>query len=103
MFPAGADLVPPFLAAPQPGATDPEAQAPDLAVGEGPYQEAPADTPPQTPQTVEELAKQTVEASGKGLKQAGEAVGDTAKSTGEAVGNALSKTWKCMSSLFSDC
>jgi hypothetical protein len=52
---------------------------------------------------VEELAKQTVEASGKGLTKAGEAVGDTAESTGEAVGNAVSKTWKCMTSLFSDC
>jgi hypothetical protein len=103
MYPAGADVVPPYLAEPQPAPVNPEAQSPGLAAGEGPAQEAPADTPPQTPQTVEELAKQTVEASGKGLKQAGEAVGDTAKSTGEAVGNALSKTWKCMSSLFSDC
>jgi hypothetical protein len=105
MFPAGADIAPPFLAAPQ-AAPSPDAPAPGPAVGEGPYPDAPAEAPPQPsqpPKTVEELAKQTVEASGKGLKQAGEAVGETAKSTGEAVGNALSNTWKCMSSLFSDC
>jgi hypothetical protein len=62
--------------------------------------ESPAAEPPKT---VEELAKQTVEASGEGLKKAGEAVTDTAKSTGNAVGNAVSKTWKCVTSLFGDC
>ncbi|HEX9882199.1 MAG TPA: hypothetical protein VGA65_06795 [Hyphomicrobium sp.] len=107
MFPSTADPTAAPLAEPQPGgpaypeAADPLApQPPDpLAAGQPPPQ-APAEAPPQT---VEELAKQTVEASGKGLTKAGEAVGDTAESTGEAVGNAVSKTWKCMTSLFSDC
>jgi hypothetical protein len=58
--------------------------------------EAPSEAPPQT---VEELAKQTVTASGKGLKKAGEAVADTA----ESAGNVVTKTWSCLSSLFSDC
>jgi hypothetical protein len=58
--------------------------------------EAPAEAPPQT---VEELAKQTVTASGEGLKKAGEAVADTA----ESAGNVVTKTWTCLSSLFSDC
>lgn len=58
--------------------------------------EAPSQAPPQT---VEELAKQTVDASGKGLKKAGKAVSDTAQSAGQVV----SDTWKCLSSFFSDC
>jgi hypothetical protein len=54
---------------------------------------------PAPPQTVEELAKETVTASGKGLKKAGEAVSDTAQS----AGNVVTKTWHCLSSFFSDC
>jgi hypothetical protein len=52
---------------------------------------------------VEELAKETAKASGEGLKKAGEAVTDTAKSTGAAVGGAVSKTWKCLTSFFTNC
>jgi hypothetical protein len=99
MFTSAAEAELPPIGGQQPGPAEPE--SPALADGEPPpADEAPADAPPQT---VEELAKQTVEASGKGLKKAGEAVSDGAKSTGEAVGNAVSKTWKCMTSLFSDC
>jgi hypothetical protein len=58
--------------------------------------EAPSEAPPQT---VEELAKQTVTASGEGLKKAGKAVSDTAQS----AGNVVTKTWNCLSSFFSDC
>jgi len=50
-------------------------------------------------QTVEELAKKTVEASGEGLKKAGQAVSNTAQS----AGNVVKKTWNCLSSFFSDC
>jgi hypothetical protein len=108
MFPA-ADGAAPVLSDPRSGAGGalpapaqalPGTAASPGAPGTGAPAEAPAEAPPKT---VEELAKQTVEASGNGLKKAGEAVGNTAKSTGEAVGNAVSKTWKCMTSLFSDC
>ncbi|MGQ0672394.1 MAG: hypothetical protein ACT4N2_05875 [Hyphomicrobium sp.] len=80
------------------------------------------DAPPKrVPQTVEELAGDTLEASKKGLKsagqtvadtakKAGDAVSDTAKSAGEtigeagsAVGNAAKKTWNCVTSLFQSC
>ncbi len=98
MFPIGADAVPPPLAEPQPGTASPDVQDAQEATRQPP--EPPAEGPPQT---VEELAKQTVEASEKGLKKAGETVTDTAKSTGKAVGNAVSKTWNCLTTLFSDC
>jgi hypothetical protein len=109
MFPSAADGAPPLLMRPQPGI---------IGAQPGPAEPQPATTGAQDstaagqpaepaaeapPKTVEELAKQTVQASGNGLKKAGEAVGDTAKSTGQAVGNAISKSWKCMTSLFSDC
>jgi hypothetical protein len=55
------------------------------------------------PKTVEELAKQTLESSKKGLEKAGDAVGSTAESAGSAVGNAAKKTWTCLTSLFQDC
>lgn len=82
----------------QPELIPPEDARPVLAAEPAPDepQSLPEEGPPQT---VEELAKQTVEASGKGLKKAGEAVSDTAQSAGEVV----TKTWTCLSSLFSDC
>jgi len=100
MYTSAAEIALPPIGVPQPGAV--ETESPGLAVEEPPPP-APQTPDEAPPQTVEELAKQTVEASGKGLKKAGEAVSDGAKSTGEAVGNAVSKTWKCMTSLFSDC
>jgi len=70
--------------------------------------EPPTDT--QTPNTVEELAKQTAKGTEKTLKQAGGAVVDAAKTTGKtientgnAIGNAAKKTWQCLSSLFGNC
>jgi hypothetical protein len=100
MFTSAAEAALPPLDQPPPGSAPLEAKSPPLAAGEPPPSEAPAQGPPQT---VEELAKQTVDASGKGLKKAGQAVSNTAKSTGKAVGNAVSKTWKCVTSFFSDC
>lgn len=98
MFTRAADeALPPIGEAPQETTRPGE---PAAAEGAPLEPEPPSSAPPQT---VEELAKQTVEASGKGLKQAGKAVTDTAESTGKAVGNAVSKTWKCVTSLFSDC
>jgi len=91
---SGAPL-PPAMQAQEPVAPSPA--PPDETTAEVPGEPPPASDAP--PETVEELAKQTVEASGKGLKKAGEAVNETAKS----AGNAVSKTWKCLSSLFSDC
>jgi hypothetical protein len=96
VFTGAAEAALPPMSEPPPA----EAESPPLAAGDG----APAEAPAQAPsKTVEELAKQTAESTGEGLKKAGEAVSNTAKSTGEAVGNAVSKTWKCMTSLFSDC
>lgn len=64
----------------------------------------------ESPQTVEELAKQTAKASQEGLKKAGKGVADVAKKTGEtmqktgnAIGSAAKKTWRCLSSFFGDC
>jgi len=62
------------------------------------------------PQTVEELAGETVRSSKEGLEKAGEAIGGTAKKAGEQIGNAgsaigsaASKTWNCITSLFGSC
>jgi hypothetical protein len=71
----------------------------------------------KVPQTMEELAGQTVKNSKENLQKAGDAIGGTgnaiaggAKQAGEkigdaggAVGNAAKKTWNCLTSLFSDC
>jgi hypothetical protein len=100
MFTSAAEAALPHMAEPPPALDQPKAEGPPLAVGEPPPAGAPSQAPPKT---VEELAKQTVVSSGNGLKKAGEAVTNTAKSTGQAVGNAVSKTWRCMTSLFSDC
>lgn len=99
MFPSAAETAAPPTADAQPEMTYPgaEAQAP-AAVPPGP--QTPSEGPPQT---VEELAKKTMETSGQGLKQAGEAVTNTAKSAGNAVGTALKKTWTCLTSFFGDC
>jgi hypothetical protein len=77
--------------------------------------------PAGPPKTVEELAKQSLKSSKENLDAAGSAVGNTAKSAGQTVSNAAKKTgeqigkvgsavgsaakttWKCLSSLFSDC
>jgi hypothetical protein len=100
MFTGAAEAALPPIGGPPPEAPYPAADSPALAEGQDAPPDAPAESPPQT---VEELAKQTAKSTGEGLEKAGDAVGDTAKSTGEAVGNAVSKTWKCMTSLFSDC
>jgi hypothetical protein len=64
----------------------------------------PAKPPDQRePQTVKDLAEQTLKASGKSSKQTGKAASDTATSTEKAIGNAISRTWRCVNSLFSDC
>jgi hypothetical protein len=71
----------------------------------------------KVPQTMEELAGQTVKNSKENLQKAGDAIGGTgtaiaggAKQAGEkigdaggAVGNAAKKTWNCLTSLFNDC
>jgi hypothetical protein len=88
LFPAAADPTAPVAEA-QPGMVVEGAEA----AGEA---QAPAEGPPQT---VEELAKKSMETSGEGLKKAGEAVSETAQS----ASNVMKKTWNCLSSLFSDC
>lgn len=80
--------------------------------------EAPAEpSPDKVPQTMEELAGQTVKNSKENLKKAGDAIGGTgeaiaggAKKAGESIGEAGSsvgtaakKTWNCLASLFNDC
>lgn len=94
-----------------PGPVTPgEQEAIDAAEREkGPNQVA-EPSEPGPPETVEDLAKQTVAASEKGLKSAGKTVTDAAKNTGktiektgEAIGSAAQKTWKCLSSFFGDC
>ncbi len=53
----------------------------------------------QPPRTVVEMAGNAAKDTGKQLEKAGEAV----EKTGKAVGGAVSKTWRCITSLFSDC
>lgn len=72
--------------------------------------EAEPPAPGTPPRTVEELATRTLEASKTGLKKAGDAVAGSAEKTGEtveqaggAVGSAAKKTWRCLTSLFSEC
>ena len=64
----------------------------------------------QPPQTVEELAKKTVEDTKKGLGEVGSTVKTTTEKAGEqiggvgsAIGNAAKKSWDCVTSLFNDC
>lgn len=95
--------------APAPAPSEPLApvgNSGDAADGEALEPEQPSGPP----KTVEELAKQTAKSSEKGLKDAGEAVAGAAKKTGEtigeagsAIGKAAKSTWKCLSTLFSDC
>jgi len=109
--------------APPPAAAGSEADA--GAPVAGPPEENQATKPKKpdggVPQTVEELAGETVRSSKEGLEKAGEAIGGTAKKAGEAIGgtaqkageqignagsaigNAASKTWTCITSLFNSC
>jgi len=68
----------------------------------------------EPPGTVAELAERTASSSKEELNKATGAVGDAAKSATDAVGTAVKKTggavsdaakksWRCLSSLFSDC
>ena len=53
----------------------------------------------EPPKTVVEMAKRTAETSEKQIKKAGEAV----KDAGNYVSGTVQKTWRCISSLFSNC
>lgn len=62
------------------------------------------------PETLEELARDTVDTSKRQIKDAGRAVDRTVKSAGEtieqagsSVGRAAEKTWRCLTSLLSRC
>ena len=94
----------------------PEAAATQSAPPGSPGMEAepapaePAEQPAGPPQTVEELAKTTVESTKKGLGDVGSSVKNTTEKAGEkiegvgsAIGNAAKKSWDCVTSLFSDC
>jgi hypothetical protein len=73
---------------PMPGAPDPEAPA-SVAV---PARKGP-------PQTLEEVARETVSKSKEQISAADENM----KKAGDAVGGAVKKTWNCVASLFSRC
>jgi len=75
-------------AAPQPGE-----KSADVAA----KQAAPA--PKGPPQTVEELAKDTMAKSKEQLS----AVDEKMRQAGSAVGNAVKKSWECLASLFKQC
>lgn len=62
------------------------------------------------PKTVEELAKRTAKSTKQGLQDAGDAVAGATRKTGEkigeagsAIGGAAKSTWRCLSTLFTDC
>lgn len=64
----------------------------------------------EPPQTVEELAKNTMESTKKGISEVGGTVKSTTEKAGEkiggvgsAMGEAAKKTWHCLTSFFSDC
>lgn len=90
----------------------------------GATEAAPAATSPETdtipaeeekkpagpPQTVEEMAKTTVESTKKGISDVGSSVKNTTEKAGEqiegagsAIGSAAKKSWNCLTSLFNDC
>lgn len=66
--------------------------------------------PKGPPKTVEELAKRTAKSTKQGLQDAGDAVAGATRKTGEkigeagsAIGGAAKSTWRCLSTLFTDC
>lgn len=66
--------------------------------------------PKGPPKTVEELAKRTARSTKQGLQDAGDAVAGATRKTGEkigeagsAIGGAAKSTWRCLSTLFTDC
>lgn len=79
-------------AAPPPG----EAPADEAAKASAP---AAAPTKKGPPQTVEELAKDTMASSKKQLS----VVDEKMREAGSAVGNAVKKSWDCLTSLFKGC
>ncbi|MBA4131627.1 MAG: hypothetical protein C0519_09390 [Hyphomicrobium sp.] len=98
------------LTPPPPAAATPEALPASDGVETEPVPVEPAQEPAGPPQTVEELAKTTVESTKKGLGDVGSSVKNTTEKAGEkiedagsAIGNAAKKTWNCVTSLFSDC
>jgi hypothetical protein len=97
LFPSGDPTAPLPYEAAQPQPMPPASEPGTAAEGQAyPAAEVP---PSDQPSTAAKIAKQTVDASNKGLKKAGEAVSDTAQSAGSVV----KKTWHCLSSFFSDC
>lgn len=113
--PPADDLLPPTPPSGVAGAPNNE----DLATPADPINENPEEAvqgevlqpePQGPPKTVEELAKRTAKSSKQGFKDAGDAVAGAAKTTGEkigeagsAIGGAAKSTWRCLSTLFSDC
>lgn len=79
-------------AAPRPGETPADAPAKTSAPAAVPVKKGP-------PQTVEELAKDTMAKS----KEQFSAVDEKMREAGSAVGNAVKKSWNCLSSLFKGC
>ena len=72
----------------------------DIEGAEADTAEAPVEAPAnRVPQTMEELAGQTVKSSKQGLEKAGKVVSQT----GSAIGTAATNTWTCITSLFTSC
>lgn len=108
----------PLPAAP-PSATNTTAvPAAEVPGQDGPIRvEPPPSHPDKVPETMEELAGQTMKNSKENLKKAGDAIGGTGQAiaggakqagdkigeAGSSVGTAAKKTWNCLTSLFSDC
>jgi hypothetical protein len=89
--------------------TQPEGATGNPVLHEATEQPAAA-APKKPPETVEELAKSTVESTKKGIDNIGSSVKTTTEKAGEqlggvgnAIGSAAKKSWDCVTSLFSDC
>jgi ElaB/YqjD/DUF883 family membrane-anchored ribosome-binding protein len=87
-------------------ATHPGSQA---AVGE-PAQPAGEAEPEVVPRTVQEMMEKSAKSADSNLAETQKSANTVAKSTstalekaGSAVGNAAKSSWKCLSSLFSNC
>jgi hypothetical protein len=63
----------------------------------------PQDEATGPPKTVQEMVEKSAQSATAGVEKANKSVGDGLKNAGNAVGDAAKKTWKCLSSLFSDC
>ena len=81
---------------PVPIAGAPPAAAPPAAA-------KPESDPAQPPRTIEEMAKRANQKTAEQLRKANDDVQENAQTFGEKMSDASKKTWRCLSSFFTQC